>query len=141
MSHRAAASTPEAASCIVTDRRRENRFLLVAEVTISGDNNFYTGLSGDISEGGMFLATHHCLPVGTPVVLSFSVPTSSVPILVQGTVQWTREPRALAEQSNVFGGAISAVKPGMGVQFTSLERLARYAILAFIQKRQPEFYE
>ena len=74
-------------------------------------------------------------------MLSSEASTPSVPILVQGTVQWTREPRALAEQSNVFGGAISAVKPGMGIQFTNLERLARCAIAAFIQKRLPEFYE
>lgn len=126
------------------DRRRDPRYMLSLSVTLQGDNNFYTGLSEDISDGGVFIATHRVLPVGTPVVLWFTTPDSDAPCAVSGTVRWIREPAALAGAQNNFGpdkGAPPSIRAGMGVQFHDVPDATRRAIRAFMQCRRPEFFE
>jgi uncharacterized protein (TIGR02266 family) len=125
------------------DRRRDARFLLSLAVTMKGDNNFYTGLSEDISDGGVFIATLHLLPVGTPVVLWFTVPTSDAPIALQGTVRWVRGPDAGAKAENIFasGRELADVMPGMGVQFQDVSDETRRAIRKFMLFRKPDFFE
>jgi uncharacterized protein (TIGR02266 family) len=125
------------------DRRRHPRFMLELAITMQGENNFYTGLSEDVSEGGIFIATHHLLPIGTVVVLSFTLPGASAPITVEGTVQWVRGPDATARAENVFGGDrryAAGVTPGMGIRFCGVERASVAEIRAFMSKRRPDFY-
>ncbi len=93
---RAIAPTPPPLPPRVKDRRLAPRYLLSAAVTPNGDNNFYAGLSEDISDGGLFIATCQRLPVGTPVLLRITLPTSSEPIQLRATVHWVRGPEALA---------------------------------------------
>jgi uncharacterized protein (TIGR02266 family) len=106
-----------------------------------GDNNFYTGLTEDISEGGIFIATCHGLPLGTPVILAFTLPGAWSPLEVRGTVQWLREPAALASGSAIFSSDDDRVKPGMGVRFDALDRRSTLAIRAFMARRDPEFFD
>ena len=124
-----------------TDRRRDPRYALSLAITMSGENNFYTGLSENISESGVFIATQHLLPIGTPVVLSFTLPRSSEPISVTGIVQWVRGPDASARPGNNFGDSLGDAKPGMGVRFTGVDAPAASAIRAFMQLREPDFFE
>jgi uncharacterized protein (TIGR02266 family) len=125
------------------DRRDHPRYILTLVITMHGENNFYTGLSEDISEGGIFIATQHVLPIGTPVVLSFTLPHSEVPIGVIGTVQWLRGPNATASQHNNFGGddSAGAVKTGMGVRFDDIGQDSIRAIRDFTRQRTPEFFD
>jgi uncharacterized protein (TIGR02266 family) len=113
---------------------------LTLAVTLYGDNNFYTGLSGNISEGGIFIATQHMLPIGTPVIMSIAL-MCSAPIAIRGTVRWLRGPEAMASPSNVFSGHVYGVKPGMGIQFDELDDQAARAIQWFMQQRQPELFD
>lgn len=125
------------------DRRRHPRFLLELAITMQGENNFYTGLSEDVSEGGIFIATHHLLAIGTRVVLSFTLPGASEAITVEGTVQWVRGPDATARAENVFGGDrryAQGVTPGMGIRFRGIDRASVDAIRDFMFKRRPDFY-
>jgi uncharacterized protein (TIGR02266 family) len=109
---------------------------------MQGENNFYAGLSEDMSEGGVFIATHHALPIGTPVVLSFSLPDAEEPISVYGTVQWLRGPDATASWETNFGGNGEAgVQPGMGIKFHDMEPASLKAIRTFVRQRSPVFFD
>ncbi len=124
------------------ERRKDQRYLLELAITLQGDNNFYTGLSENISEGGVFIATSTVLAVGTHVVLEFSLPDMAAPLRVGGRVQWTREPDAMSLPGNVFGNLESnEVLPGMGIKFVGIDRDAIYAIRQFMMLRLPDFYD
>ena len=58
-------------------QRVHSRAELSLAVTLMGENNFYVGLSQNISEGGIFIATYRVLPLGTRVLLTFTLPGSS----------------------------------------------------------------
>jgi uncharacterized protein (TIGR02266 family) len=109
---------------------------------MQGENNFYAGLSEDMSEGGVFIATHHALPIGTPVVLSFTLPDAEEPISVYGTVQWLRGPDATASWGTNFGsGGEAGVQPGMGIKFHDMEPASLKAIRYFVRQRSPVFFD
>lgn len=126
------------------DRRRHPRYLLTLAITMEGENNFYSGLSENISEAGVFIATHTLLPIGTPVVLSFTLHGEAEPISVTGRVQWLRGPEATTEPQTVFGQdreAAASVRTGIGIQFVDVTEEARTQIRAFMQRRSPEFFD
>lgn len=127
---------------VTRERRRDPRFLLELAVTMEGDNNFYTGLSENISEGGVFIATSAVLPIGMRVELQFTLPHFDVPIRLEGTVQWVREPEAMSLPGMVFGhGESRDVPPGMGIRFDDIDQDAVYAIRKFMMLRLPDFYD
>lgn len=132
-----AASAPMRAA----DPRRHPRYLLRLAITMQGDNNFYCGLSENLSESGIFIATQYVLAIGTLVALSFTLPGDEEPISVVGCVQWVRRPGATASAWNNFGGAISEIKAGMGVRFTNVDPRSARAIHDFMGVRGPEFFE
>ncbi len=55
------------------ERRTAERLELSADIGLHSATQFFTGLSGDISRGGLFVATWAPLPLGTEVV-SFVLP-------------------------------------------------------------------
>jgi uncharacterized protein (TIGR02266 family) len=132
-----AASAPMRAA----DPRKHPRYLLSLAITMQGDNNFYCGLSENLSESGIFIATQYVLAIGTLVALSFTLPSNDEPISVVGSVQWVRRPNATASAGNNFGGALSEIKPGMGVRFTNVDPQSACAIRDFMGVRGPEFFE
>jgi len=98
---------------------------------MDSEHNFYTGLTQDLSGGGLFVATHNIRPVGERVHLRFTLPTSRDPIEVMTEVRWVRS-------SEVPGGGGEA---GMGLQFLELAPAAQQAILAFLRKRESLFID
>lgn len=112
-----------------TPPRARPRVKMQAEVDFQSDNNFFNGFSTNISDGGLFIATVNLLPLGTPVDLSFSLP-SGEPIEAKGVVRWVREVSDLHPE----------VFPGMGVQFTALHQGAQEAIDGFLAQREPLFF-
>jgi uncharacterized protein (TIGR02266 family) len=124
------------------DRRSCPRFHLQLAITLQGDNNFYTGVTADISTGGLFIATSHLLPVGTPVRLQFHIKRFDADLTASGTVRWVREPSALARgDENFHGGHFDEVKAGMGIQFEGLSERDAKLIQAFMAVRAPEFFD
>jgi uncharacterized protein (TIGR02266 family) len=128
---------------LAEDRRRSARYALNLAITMQGENNFYAGLSEDISEGGVFIATFQLLPIGTPVVLSFTLPSSDEPITANGTVQWVRGPDATAAVENMFGAGreVPGIMPGIGIRFQGLDAATRQTIRDFMQRRRPDFFD
>jgi uncharacterized protein (TIGR02266 family) len=96
------------------------------DIGFFSESNFYAGLTQDISEGGLFVATQRILPVGTDVTVSFTLPGVQE-IKTDGIVTWTREP--------VDGVA------GMGIRFTRLTRDDQALIQRFVAKRPPLYHD
>ncbi|MGC4117366.1 MAG: TIGR02266 family protein [Myxococcales bacterium] len=120
-----------AADGLFGEARREARQRVQAEVTLGSESNFYTGFSGDLSEGGVFVATYEkLLPPGTAVEVALALPNRP-PIKVTGKVKWVRE---TADHS-------PGVFPGMGIQFEVVQPEALSVIKSFLQRREPMFWD
>jgi uncharacterized protein (TIGR02266 family) len=112
--------------------RASERFDLEVKVDLESDHNFYTGLTQNISAGGVFIATHHIRKIGDRITLKFSLPGSDAPLAVETEVRWIRENSAL---HRVDGAS------GMGVRFINLSPEASAAISAFLEARDSMFYD
>ena len=112
--------------------RAAERFDLEVKVDLESDHNFYTGLTQNISSGGLFIATHHIRKIGDRITLNFSLPGASKPVVVETEVRWIRENSAL---HRIDGAS------GMGVRFINLTPEASAAIQSFIQSRDSLFYD
>lgn len=124
------------------ERRSHPRFHLKLAITLRGDNNFYSGVTSDVSEGGIFIATQYMLPIGTPVVMELELPRFEATLTVRGVVRWLREPEAMCRPGEVFGGAYhDEVKPGMGVQFDKVSPSEATMIRNFMRMRTPELFD
>lgn len=93
------------------------------------EHNFYAGFTQDISEGGLFVATHEFLPIGSHVDLELELPGGHK-LQVRGVVKWVRDPRDPGETI-----------PGMGIQFEELAKADREAVNEFMSSREPMFWD
>jgi uncharacterized protein (TIGR02266 family) len=108
------------------DRRASERSPIEVEVSLSSESQFFAGLSGDVSLGGLFVQTYSLRPVGTQVNLAFSLPTGE--IQVSGVVRWVR-------------GATDSSPPGLGIAFEHLEGRELAAVEAFCRTRPPLYHD
>lgn len=108
------------------ERRSTQRRKLEVEVSLTSESNFFAGLAGDVSAGGIFVSTYELRPVGTKLDVVFSL--AETVIEARGTVRWVQEPR-------------EGVSPGMGVQFETLSSQDREKIEGFCQERAPLYYD
>ena len=100
-------------------------------IDVFSEHNFWTGLSMNISEGGVFIATHHEVPTGTTIVLHMMLPFEDEPIVVLGEVRWAR---AFSNDSDA--------PPGIGVAFVGLDAAASQKVKRFVANvREPLFFE
>jgi uncharacterized protein (TIGR02266 family) len=109
--------------------RRELRFAAHVEVDFESDSHFYTGLSENLSEGGLFVATYSPRPVGTEMDLTLKVPGQLEPMRTRGTVRWVRE---FSEDSDAL--------PGMGLRL-ELEDKDLPRVRRFLSTRPPLFFD
>ena len=112
--------------------RAAERFDLEVKVDLESDHNFYTGLTQNISSGGLFIATNALRKIGDRITLKFSLPGSIEPLAVETEVRWIRENSAL---HRVDGNT------GMGVRFVNLSPAAAAAINQFVQARESLYYD
>ena len=108
-------------------RRTSERTLVEVDVGLLSDSNFFTGLSGDISQGGVFVATDNPLAPGATVTLYFTLPGGGA-VRAEGSVRWAR-------------GAEEGRPAGMGVGFSSLGNRDRAVIAEYCARRPPLFHE
>ena len=113
--------------------RASERFDLEVKVDLESDHNFYTGLTQNISAGGVFIATHHLRRIGDRITLKFTLPGSEKQLSVETEVRWIRENTALMRTSD--GGT------GMGVRFINLSAEAKAAIDSFVESRESLYYD
>jgi uncharacterized protein (TIGR02266 family) len=113
--------------------RASERFDLEVKVDLESDSNFYTGLTQNISAGGLFIATHHIRRIGDKISLKFALPGTPEPITVETEVRWIRENSALHR--------VGDGNTGMGVRFINLSADATAAINRFLESRDSLFYD
>lgn len=113
------------------EHRVHARVQIAVEVDFESDDNFYAGISSDISEGGLFVATQDIRPIGSSLDVSLMLPSEGR-IQAQGRVRWIRESNPFVDRS---------APSGMGIQFESLPPEASQAIRRFLGQRDPILYE
>ena len=109
-------------------QRRAPRRSCEIELEFTEDTHFYAGLTQDISQGGVFIATYKVLPVGHRLQLEFDLP-DGMHVSAKGEVRWLRET------------ASATSRPGMGVAFLDLSDDSREAITEFCRKRPPLYMD
>jgi len=108
-------------------RARGERVFVEADIGLLSDSHFYTGLSQDLSSGGVFISTYQPKPKGTHVGVYFALPDGHV-VEANGTVRWTRD-------------AGPDAPPGMGIAFDALRPEDLEAIQRFCQSREPLYHD
>lgn len=111
-------------------RRRFPRYAVALEMSLTGDHNFYLGFTENVSEGGLFVATHKLQPVGSYVEFEIKLPGSEQAVCGRGEVRWVRE---YSEHSDAA--------PGLGIHFVGLEPEAERRVAAFLSQREPIFFD
>lgn len=101
-----------------------------ANVGASSETNFYVGFSGEITDGGVFIATYNVLSAGDPVNVSVTLP-GGFEFKVPGFVHFVRDPMDMNADA----------EPGMGVRFEQISQEHRDLVMRFIRKRPPMFYD
>lgn len=113
------------------ERRTAPRIELEVEVGLETDHNFYTGLTQDISSGGIFVATGISYRVGERLVVRFTLPGRTAPIVADAEVRWIRDARFMRTDS----------PEGVGLRFVSLSNEAKQIIAEFLEHRDSLFYD
>ena len=108
------------------ERRADVRVALEVEVSLESESNFFVGLSGDVSRGGLFVVTWRKLAVGTGIFVAIDLPEGR--LLVDGEIRWVRE----------VGEGLT---PGLGIAFMGLSEQDRQRIDAFCTQRGPLYVD
>lgn len=108
---------------------RRERAALVAEVTLESEHNFWDDLTGDVSMGGVFVATYDLPRVGEIVDLTLTIPGERRPFWLRGMVSWLRED----------GG--DGLPVGCGIEWIDLPPIAHFLISLFTHERETLLYE
>jgi uncharacterized protein (TIGR02266 family) len=107
--------------------RSDPRVFIEVEIGLTTESHIYTGLSLDVSTGGVFVATYEPARPGTAVSLCFVLPDGYM-VNAEGVVRWTRD-------------ATDDAPPGMGVAFTRLFGDSVAHIAAFCANRPPLYFD
>jgi uncharacterized protein (TIGR02266 family) len=89
----------------------------------SASGGLKEGFTGIMGGGGISIETVHPLPVGSEIVIEFSLPGKTGHVRVEGLVVWVRsefDPKGLA--------------PGMGIQFKKISATDREKILDLVMR-------
>lgn len=113
------------------ERRAARRFPVRVEVSLHSEHNFYTGFSGNLSGGGLFVATHQPARVGELLDVTFTLPGLPGSCDATCEVRWLREHNPLAPDT----------VPGLGLRFVQLDPHARSCIERFVRQRDPIFFD
>jgi uncharacterized protein (TIGR02266 family) len=127
-------STPEDDTATPTrsargQHRQTRRVPVCLGVGFESEASTFTGVTSDISEGGLFVATHSLPPVGCEIEVRFSLPAGPE-LRTRGIVRWLRDTHEP-----------DSAPPGMGVQFSALAEEQRTLIRAFVDQWEPTFFE
>jgi len=111
-------------------RRTHSRYRVELGVSLGSAHNFYQGLAENLSEGGVFIATHTPRPVGELLEFTITLPDESGAITGTGQVRWVRE---YHEDSDAA--------PGMGLRFVAISESDLRRIQQFLDHREPLFFD
>ncbi len=110
--------------------RASPRAPVAVEVTLESEHNFFAGLTENISEGGVFVATHSLRPIGTVVSVELHLPGVERALSAVCIVRWVR-----------IYSEVSDTPPGMGLMFVAVSEDDMAVIRSFVDTRTPLFWE
>jgi uncharacterized protein (TIGR02266 family) len=96
------------------------------EVSLTSEAFVYTGLTGDIATGGVFVPTYELRPVGSEVDVRFKLPSGTLSL--RARVRWVRE-------------AKEGIASGLGIGFESLEDKDRARFEEICRARPALYYD
>jgi uncharacterized protein (TIGR02266 family) len=108
----------------VTMSARSTRMSIRLLVSFEANSSFYVGMTDNLSEGGVFIATRGVQSVGSRVDLGIQIPEQE-PLRVRGTVIWQRS-----------SGPTPGALPGMGIRFDDLSAYERARIRDLIDAQE-----
>jgi uncharacterized protein (TIGR02266 family) len=114
----------------VQDPALPARVLVLVDIHLASESQFFCGLSGDVADddGGLFLSTYRSFAVGTSVDLEISLPEVGATVRARGEVRWVREH--------------SAHEPrGIGIALEDLTLEDRRCIREFCDMRPALYYD
>lgn len=109
---------------------RAPRVHVELSVSFTCEHNVFVGFTENLAEGGIFVATHTVLPVGSAVELELLLPAMDGPVTVGGEVRWVRAPRSVEETT-----------PGMGIRLVDPPSVLTEGIRAYVAERDPVFFD
>ncbi len=121
--------TPVAPPAPRAEQPRGPRAHLAVKVGMEQGHHFFTGFSGNISGGGLFVATPQALPIGTEVDLFFEMPDGHS-VSVRAEVRWVRGRDPSAPES----------PQGVGLAFLDLGHDDEVLIERWVTRSEPAFH-
>ncbi len=112
------------------ERRSVDRFESTFDVDMTSESNFFQGFSEDLSDGGIFVATHAARRIGDRLSIAFTLPGIETPIRADVEVRWLR---AYDEANDT--------SPGFGARFVDISDDDRALIHRFLSLRNPLFFD
>ena len=120
-----------AALNLKVEARHDERTDVFETIDMYSEHNFWSGLTMNMSEGGVFVATHKEVPVGTILVVEMELPGEEQPLVSLAEVRWSR----------AYNGD-SDVPPGLGLQFVDLDDASLARVRRFVDSvRDPLLFE
>lgn len=113
------------------DERTVPRSVMHVAIDVYSEHNFWSGLTMNISEGGVFVATTKMMKPGTMLIVDMALPGEDEPLIALVEVRWSR----------AWNGDPD-VPPGLGLKFVSLCEESLAKIRRFAERvRQPLFFD
>jgi type IV pilus assembly protein PilZ len=113
------------------ERRTSPRLQVNVEIGMQTESNFYTGLTQDLSGGGVFVATNQIRQIGERMKVLLTLPGQQETFEILAEVRWVR--------STTFSRDVE--DPGMGLRFLQMSPLAKRAVTDFLSKRESLFFD
>ena len=113
------------------ERRSSARYQVQVEVGLQTESNFYTGLTQDLSGGGIFVATHQIRHVGERIKVLLTLPGQGETFEILTEVRWVRD----------TSFSRSPDDPGMGLRFLEMSPDAKKAVADFLTQRESLFFD
>ncbi|MBU1221565.1 TIGR02266 family protein [Myxococcota bacterium] len=114
------------------EKRVHKRFKYVVEVSIKSSHNFFTGLTNDISEGGLFINTFDIQPLGTILDIQILLPGMEKETTLRTEVVWLRPPTEMNSTDSQVGMGLRLIDPS--------DELSN-AIKRYVRRHEPMFYD
>lgn len=102
---------PIEALAMSRELRASERTSLEVKVDFELDDMTYTGVTRNISAGGVFVATEELLRVGDRIRLKFTLPGTSRQLTVQTEVRWTRAAKSPPDEHTPAGMGLQFLNP------------------------------
>ena len=113
------------------DERTVPRTSLHVTIDIYSEHNFWSGITMNVCEGGVFVATNRLMETGTLLIVDMALPGEDEPIIALAEVRWSR----------AYTGDPD-VPPGLGLKFVQLCGDSLVKIRRFAERvREPIFFD